>query len=304
MYETNKAVISSASSHTDAWHWQVLCMHWDCHRGIPTWSKHWENMKSVQWHKRRRAQNSFFPIVNSSTSPLIYASASYFHRLDRFLHFRKYAKAVGGNNYTSYSPNLIVILNMRLAEWIGMNSMSHAVVIFTGIYSHFMDLILKTSRYGSIVPFFWGVSKARIRTCFPQMQSAEGTACFWQWRSKPGDQCFRSQVVDVQSDSTQAGEERCPEAEMPYIILHLALKKTYKTVTKCLPSDFSLQRLAVQLELFSSKLPPPMKECKQIQILCCKENSGALRPQTGETNIECCKRHVAIMLQMIKGHPH
>ena len=176
--------------------------------------------------------------------------------------------------------------------------------IFTGIYSHFMDLILKTSRYGSIVPFFWGVSKARIRTCFPQMQSAEGTACFWQWRSKPGDQCFRSQVVDVQSDSAQAGEERCPEAEMPYIILHLALKKTYKTVTKCLPSDFSLQRLAVQLELFSSKLPPPMKECKQIQILCCKENSGALRPQTGETNIECCKRHVAIMLQMIKGHPH
>ena len=61
MYETNKAVISSASSHTDAWHWQVLCMHWDCHRGIPTWSKHWENMKSLQWHKQRRAQNSLFP---------------------------------------------------------------------------------------------------------------------------------------------------------------------------------------------------------------------------------------------------
>ena len=49
-------------------------------------------------------------------------------------------------------------------------------------------------------------------------------------------------------------------------------------MTKCLPSDFSLQRLAMQLELFSSKLPPPVKECKQIQILCCKENWGALRP--------------------------
>lgn len=151
-----------------------------------------------------------FP-VNSSTSPLIYANASCFHRLDRFLHFRKYAKAVGGNNYTSYIPNRIVILNMRLAEWIGMNSMSHAVV-----YSQGYTVIWWISSWRHLDTVFWGVSKARIRTCFPQMQSAEGTACFWQWRSKPGDQRFRSQVVDVHSDSTQAGEERCPEAEMPY----------------------------------------------------------------------------------------
>ena len=79
-----------------------------------------------------KSSEFIFPIVNSSTSPLIYASASCFHRLDRFLHFRKYAKAVGGDNYTSYSPNLILILNMRLAEWIGMNSMSQAVVYSQG----------------------------------------------------------------------------------------------------------------------------------------------------------------------------
>ncbi len=41
---------------------------------------------------------------------------------------------------------------------------------------------------------------------------------------------------------------------------------------------------------------------KFIQILCCKENWGALRPQTGENNIERCKRHVAIMLHMMKRH--
>lgn len=78
MYETNKAVIISASSHTDAWHWQVLCMHWDCHRGIPTWSKHWEHMKIVATVAQATRSSEFLFPVNSSTSPLIYANASCF----------------------------------------------------------------------------------------------------------------------------------------------------------------------------------------------------------------------------------